>query len=75
VSYAVPLPGDHVSIKLFDVRGRLAATLVDETKAPGRYVARWGGINMTGARVSPGVYFMRMESGDFSASSKIMLLK
>ncbi len=75
VSYAVPLPGDHVSIKLFDVRGRLAATLVDETKAPGRYVARWDGINMTGGRVSPGVYFMRMESRDFSASSKVMLLR
>ena len=75
VSYAVPAPGAHVSIRAFDVQGRLVATLVNEAKLPGRYTAMWDGVNATGGHVSPGVYFMRMESSDFSASSKVMLLR
>jgi hypothetical protein len=75
IAYAVPAPGSHVSVKVFDIRGRLAATLVNEPKIPGRYVARWDRRNQNGGLVSPGVYFVRMESGNFRAASKVMLLK
>jgi Zn-dependent metalloprotease len=75
VAYAVPSPGAHVNIQVFDVRGRLTATLVNEAKAAGRYVARWEGMNATGNHVAAGVYFMRMQSHDFAASSKVMLLR
>lgn len=75
VTYAVPSPGADVSIHVFDVQGRLTTTLLNKAKAPGRYVARWDGVNAAGDHVAAGVYFVRMQSSDFSASSKVMLLR
>ena len=75
ISYAVPSPGGHVSLKVFDVTGRLTATLIDEHRLPGRYSVTWNGRNGGGSAVSPGIYFVRMQSGDFSAASKVMLLR
>jgi Zn-dependent metalloprotease len=75
IAYAVPSPGSHVAIKVFDITGRLAASLVDEHKLPGRYNTRWDGENTGGAKVAPGIYFIRMESRDFTASSKVILIR
>jgi hypothetical protein len=75
ISYAIPGPGSHVSIKVFDVRGRLAATLVNEAKIAGRYTARWNGRDTNGSFVAPGVYFIRMDADRFSTASKVMILK
>ncbi len=75
ISYAVPSPGSHVSIRVFDVRGRLAATLVNETKVPGRYTARWNGRDGNGNSVSPGIYFIRMDSRTFNTAAKVMVIR
>jgi hypothetical protein len=75
ISYAVPLPGAHVNISVFDVQGRLTATMVDEMKFAGRHTAYWDGRNVGGERVSPGVYFMRMHAEDFTTAFKVMLVR
>jgi len=75
ISYSVPAPGSRVAIKVFDVRGRLASTLVDDRTAPGRYTATWDGRDASGAPVAPGIYFIRMEARDFSAASKVVLVR
>jgi hypothetical protein len=75
ISYAVPSPGSHVTIGVFDVRGRLAATLVDENKIPGRYNVTWDGRDHGGAVVSPGIYFVKMQSREFSAGTKLVLVR
>ncbi|HVP58329.1 MAG TPA: FlgD immunoglobulin-like domain containing protein [bacterium] len=75
ISYSVPAPGSRVAIRVFDVRGRLASTLVDESKTPGRYTAAWDGQDSNGNPVAPGIYFIRMEARDFSASSKVVLVR
>ncbi|MFH1221265.1 MAG: T9SS type A sorting domain-containing protein [Candidatus Eisenbacteria bacterium] len=75
ISYSVASPGSHVAIRVFDVRGRLAANLVDETKIPGRYAATWDGRDLSGAQVSPGIYFIRMETKNFKAASKLVLVR
>jgi hypothetical protein len=75
IAYAVPWPGSHVAIRVFDITGRLTATLVDEHKTAGRHTAGWDGRNNSGRQVAPGTYFVRMEGEDFSESSKLILLK
>lgn len=75
IAYAVPWPGSRVSIKVFDITGRLATTLLDEHKMPGRYSAGWDGRNSDGRQVAPGTYFVRMEGEDFRESSKLILLR
>jgi hypothetical protein len=64
----------HVSIRIYNVAGRLVRTLVSEPRAPGKYTAHWNGRNDSGARAASGVYFYRMDSGTFSATRKMLLL-
>jgi hypothetical protein len=75
IAYEVPWPGSHVTIRVFDITGRLAATLVNEQRTAGRYSARWDGRNSAGERIAPGTYFVRMEGKDFRESSKLTLLR
>jgi flagellar hook assembly protein FlgD len=47
---------------------------VDETKQPGQYVVTWDGRNTHGEPVSSGVYFYKMEAGDYRATKKMLLI-
>lgn len=51
------------------------ATLTDEKKDRGRYVAQWDRRDVSGSALSPGAYFVRMQSGDLRAASKVMFSK
>ena len=43
--------------------------------APGRYTAVWDGRDEYGRTVSSGIYFVRMQSGKFSDTGKIVRLR
>ena len=75
VAYAVPGPGTDIRIRVYDVRGRLTATLINGTSAAGRYFADWHGRDAGGGVVAPGVYFIRMDAGTFHAVSKVMVIR
>ena len=74
VAYHVPSES-HVTIRVFDVTGRLVTTLVDGVVEPGRHAAVWNGTNDRGESVGSGVYFCTMETPDYSSSQKMTLLK
>lgn len=59
-----------VSLKVFDVLGREAATLVNETKPPGTYKVEFDASNLTS-----GIYFYRIHVGDFISSKKMVLIR
>ncbi len=54
--------------------GRQITTLIEATKVAGAYRVLWDGRNDRGDEVESGIYFYRMESGDFVATRKISLL-
>jgi len=60
----------HVSLRIYDILGRPVATLVDRAMIPGEYTAVWDG-----AAASSGVYFYRLEAGEFTQTKKLMLVK
>jgi mannan endo-1,4-beta-mannosidase len=74
VAYHVPSES-RVTIRVFEVTGRLVATLVDGVVEPGRHAAIWNGTNDAGESVGSGVYFCTMEAPDFHDSRKMTLLK
>jgi flagellar hook assembly protein FlgD len=41
----------------------------------GSHSARWDGRDEAGSEAGPGVYFLRMTAGTFTASRKMMLLR
>ena len=65
----------HVSLKIYNVAGRLVRTLVDGDKAAGAYREAWKGRNNAGVPVSSGVYFYKLVSKNFSMTRKMVLLK
>jgi len=60
IRFSVPAPGSMVSLKVYDVTGRLVSTLVDNEKISGTREARWNGKDRRGADVASGVYFCRL---------------
>ncbi|MFH1194402.1 MAG: right-handed parallel beta-helix repeat-containing protein [bacterium] len=60
----------HVTLEIFDVLGREVATLVDEYLPAGSYEREWNA-----SELPSGIYFCRMEAGDFTAYIKLLLLK
>ena len=74
IDFSVPVDG-QVSINVFNTAGQLVATLVDNQFRTGAYKATWDARDKQGEPVSSGVYFYRMEAGDFSATHSMTLLK
>ena len=65
----------HVKLKVYNLRGKLVNTLVNEVKEPGVYNIYWNGMDESGQHVSSGVYFYRIRAGNFSQTRKMVLLK
>ncbi len=59
----------HVNIRVYDAAGKAVATLVDGSRGAGSYTMNW---NTSG--VAAGVYFVRMITPEFNATSKVMVL-
>lgn len=61
---------DHVSLKVFDLTGRLVATLVDGIQSPSNYR-----INFEARDLASGVYIYRLEAANTTITKKMILLK
>ena len=60
----------YVTLKAYNVLGQEVATLVNEEMKPGSYEVTWD------AREYPsGVYFYRLQAGDFVQTKKLVLLR
>jgi hypothetical protein len=57
-------------VKVYDVLGRDVATLVNEVKDPGTYT-----VDFDGSHLSSGVYFNRLQAGDFIQTHKMILVR
>ena len=65
----------RVRLVVFDMVGRVVATIVDRQFEAGRYSVPWNGENVNGTGLSSGVYVLRLEAGDFVATHKLVLLR
>ena len=75
VSYTVPSRG-NVSVTIYDARGARVATLVDnESRVAGAYRLEWNGRSESGAMLSSGIYFARVEQAGAVRTKKMVLLK
>jgi hypothetical protein len=66
---------DAVTLRIYDVTGRLVRTLLNEIKEPGAYTIVWNGHNDRGTRVSSGIYFYRLAAGNFMQTRKMVLMR
>ena len=59
-----------VILKVYDILGRGVATLVNERMSPGVYTVAWNA-----SRFASGIYFVRLQAGNFTAVRKVVLMK
>lgn len=69
IQYAIPRAG-NVSLVVYDILGRQVATLVNEFKNPGVYT-----LDFDASSLSSGVYFYKIQSGSFTDTKKMLLVK
>jgi hypothetical protein len=60
----------HVNLSVFDILGREVSVLVNERKDAGIHEVKFDGSNL-----ASGVYFYRLQAGDFVATKKLILMK
>jgi hypothetical protein len=74
IQYSIPSNGkgetSNVTLKVFDVLGNEAATLVNEEKQPGVYE-----VEFDASQLSSGIYFYKLQTENYSSTKKMILLK
>jgi hypothetical protein len=75
IRYDVPPGGGVVSLRIYDVGGRLVRTLVDGPESAGQKSAVWYGTDGNGSSVSSGIYFYRLDTPEGSFTNKMLLMK
>ena len=74
------LPADHtgsteVSLRVYDLKGRLVRVLMEETVAADRHSVTWNGRNDRGTAVPSGLYIYRLAAGDKTLARTMTLAK
>jgi hypothetical protein len=69
ISYSLPKSG-YVTLRIYDLLGRVIAELVNEMKPAGNYHAIWNA-----SAITSGIYFYRLTSGTFAETKKLVLMK
>ena len=65
----------NVSLKIYDLSGRLIRTLAQGMQQAGYKLIQWDGRDMNGQSVSSGSYIYKLQSGNTSVSKRMMLIK
>jgi len=74
IQFGVPDASD-VRVHIYDLLGREVITLVNGNLDAGYHTVIWNGKDNFGKSVSSGMYFTVMQSGDFKAVKKMVMLK
>lgn len=70
ISFTNNLSGKPVQLKVYDILGKEVATLVNMKLNPGTYT-----YSFNARSLSSGIYFYKLEAGEFSAVKKMTLIK
>ena len=65
---------NHVKITVYNTMGKLVKILVDDFQSSGFRTIKWDGKNSNNDNVSSGIYFYSIQSGEFQATRKMILL-
>ena len=65
----------HVRMDIFNIRGSLVRTLVDNEMNQGEHTVVWNGKDNNGHQVSSGIYFYQMKTSEYSSIKRMALMK
>ncbi len=65
----------HVSVKIFNTQGQLIRTLYNGQQTTGTHNILWDGLDDNNEKVTSGLYFYRIESGNNVVTKRMILTK
>jgi hypothetical protein len=71
ISYSLAEPAE-LSLRVYDVAGRLVRTLDEGTRSAGTRTVQWNGRDDAGQPVAPGIYFYEMRAGEWARTRKMV---
>jgi hypothetical protein len=74
ITYALP-DQQAVTLAIYDVRGALVRELVSGAVSAGSHRVTWDGRDGRGRPVGSGVYFCRLDAGEFTQTRRMVLLR
>jgi hypothetical protein len=74
IEYTLPKT-TSINIKVYSLLGTEIAVLKEGIESAGKYSLQWNGKTNDGMQAASGIYFIRMESGLFKMTRKIVLMK
>ncbi|MBN1292449.1 MAG: T9SS type A sorting domain-containing protein [Candidatus Latescibacteria bacterium] len=69
------MENQHTKLTVFNAVGQTVRTLVNQPQTAGNHTVQWDGRNDFGHAVSSGVYFYRLEAGNFVKTKRMMLVE
>ena len=64
-----------VNIEVYNIRGQRVRTLVNDVYQAGEHFVVWNGKDDNGQDVSSGMYFYKMQTGDFVQTKRMVIIK
>jgi hypothetical protein len=74
IAFGLPR-SSQVRIEVYNIAGQRVKTLVNGNMNAGYHKVAWNGRNQAGQKVANGVYMYRMNSGDYTATKKLLIVK
>ncbi len=71
IPYYIPAPG-RVKITIYNLLGQEVRVLIDRPQEAGFHKARWDGADNYGNRAASGIYFYRLNAGQFTQTLKML---
>ena len=65
----------HTNVSVYNIKGQLVKTLIDEKMEAGARTVTWEGDNSSHRTVASGVYFIKVKAGDKTEVKKAVLMK
>ena len=69
IKYDIKIDG-LVTLKVYNILGMEVSSLVNEVKQAGRYEVEFNGLNL-----NSGIYYYRLQAGEYTETKKMLLLK
>ena len=74
IQYSLPQQ-NKVEVTVYNNLGQVVETLVSKVQEAGIYTVTWNGKNQLGQPVGSGIYFYRVQAGEFRSVKKMLLLR
>jgi len=74
ISYDLPKDG-YVELVVYNMRGEKVATLMQGNQEAGSYRLNWDGTSQSGDMVASGIYFLRIASGNYCRTDKMIFIR